>query len=78
MTAEMKAVLVRQVGGPDALEYVDLPRPNPGPLHSDDQLNTGPSRRSSEASGDAIESSFGPLHSIPVGIKASAFVNGAD
>ena len=31
MTAEMKAVLVRQVGGPDALEYVDLPRPNPGP-----------------------------------------------
>jgi NADPH:quinone reductase len=31
MTAQMKAVLVRQVGGPDALEYVDLPRPAPGP-----------------------------------------------
>ena len=31
MTNQMKAVLVRQVGGPDALEYVDLPRPNPGP-----------------------------------------------
>jgi NADPH2:quinone reductase len=30
MTAQMKAVLVRQVGGPDALEYVDLPRPAPG------------------------------------------------
>jgi NADPH2:quinone reductase len=31
MAAQMKAVLVRQVGGPDALEYVDLPRPAPGP-----------------------------------------------
>ena len=31
MTAQMKTVLVRQVGGPEALEYVDVPRPDPGP-----------------------------------------------
>jgi len=30
MSVTMKAVLVRQVGGPEALEYVDLPRPEPG------------------------------------------------
>src|SRR5438876_937293 len=31
MTVQMKTVLVRQVGGPEALEYVDVPRPHPGP-----------------------------------------------
>ena len=31
MAVQMKTVLVRQVGGPDALEYVDVPRPEPGP-----------------------------------------------
>jgi NADPH:quinone reductase len=31
MTVQMKTVLVRQVGGPEALEYVDAPRPHPGP-----------------------------------------------
>lgn len=31
MTELMKTVLVRQVGGPEALEYVDAPRPHPSP-----------------------------------------------
>jgi NADPH:quinone reductase len=31
MTELMKAVLVHRVGGPEALDYVDVPRPAPGP-----------------------------------------------
>ena len=31
MTVQMRAVLVHWVGGPEALEYVEVPRPDPGP-----------------------------------------------